>query len=421
MIDYLVNVVSCLTINLILFKQLPERYERRKNKRIFIMLFSFITLITALINTYNIPMINTVITLAGFLLIKTTMFNAGLFENIGRDIITFLILVLLDSLCFFIIGFIYTDPVTIVYFRPLTSSVMVLFLSTVLFKKFHYSKIEKVPKYEMLLFFLITGFSVILIYIFSLNYSLIEVEHKLLVSLIIVSILIVDIIVFHYLEYVNKSYEMKEKIIHEESKMQMMNQYYHNMKLDYLNTRELIHDFKNHMYTMSLAYEQNKKNIAENIMKQFNEECDKNKITFMTGSDILDIILSDKNSRAKKLNVKFDFKMDDIDLSWIKEFDMITIFGNLLDNALEANQELDEGFERYIEIRIYQKYSMVMIKIINSCQNQLVESNQKYQTTKEGHSGVGLQSVQKATEAYDGVFEIEINGMKCEAIVCLVM
>lgn len=418
MTNFFVYGVSSGIINYLLFKELLINYELKKSKIETFILITLFTIMVTSVNLLKIPLLNLLTTLISYIFLKILLFNIPVLDEFGKDLINFFILVFLDSLSFFLSGLLYAD--NIAYFRTLTSSIIVLLLNTFLFSIFRYSRIEKIPKFEAILFLFISLFNVLLIYIFSLNYFQMNKKYKILVLFIILGLVCITAIIFHYLEYINKNHELQNKIKLGKLEMKMMVQHYHDTKIQYQETRKLIHDFKNHMYALSLAYENNKIDLARSILQQFSEQCDNKKIKFITGSDILDIILNDKLLRCKELSIKFSFKTDGINLSWIKEFDIITIIGNLLDNAIEANTN-EKISNKYIEMKLYQKNDMAVIKIKNSCNNHLKKINQVVYSTKKGHSGYGIENVKRTVEKYDGTFDIEIKESTCIVVIYLLM
>ncbi len=50
----------------------------------------------------------------------------------------------------------------------------------------------------------------------------------------------------------------------------------------------------------------------------------------------MNILLTDKNAVMQEKGIHSDIKIDNVDLSYIEPIDITTIFGNLLDNAIEA-------------------------------------------------------------------------------------
>jgi sensor histidine kinase YesM len=55
-----------------------------------------------------------------------------------------------------------------------------------------------------------------------------------------------------------------------------------------------------------------------------------------TGNRVLNVIINDKVQRAESLGISLNCSIEDIDLDFIKDIDITTIFANLLDNAIEG-------------------------------------------------------------------------------------
>ena len=86
----------------------------------------------------------------------------------------------------------------------------------------------------------------------------------------------------------------------------------------------------------------------------------------------------------------------------------------LLDNAIEA--ELEET-EPYIHVQIAMVKSFFIFKIVNKCSRESLKlsTNKK---KKEFH-GIGLKSIRKVADLYNGAFSLElING---EAVAMVMM
>ena len=101
---------------------------------------------------------------------------------------------------------------------------------------------------------------------------------------------------------------------------------------------------------------------------------------YQSSSEILDIILMDKEKESEKNQIQFDFKMEIVDLSFISDMDIITIFGNLFDNAIEANENDEKN--KYISTIIYQINETLIIRMENSCINLLKQTLNKIESTK---------------------------------------
>lgn len=85
------------------------------------------------------------------------------------------------------------------------------------------------------------------------------------------------------------------------------------------------------------------------------------------------------------------------------DFDLCTIFSNLLSNSIEACMQVEEGI-RYIRLSIRRLGEKLVIEVENSCK-QTVEISKLGDVTskkdKENH-GYGIQNIRDAVYKYHG-------------------
>lgn len=71
-----------------------------------------------------------------------------------------------------------------------------------------------------------------------------------------------------------------------------------------------------------------------------------------------------------------------------------------MDNAIEACEDVEK--DKIISLKMCKINDFIYIDLINSFSGDIVKSNGKYATTKDGHKGYGLVSIQMAIEKYNG-------------------
>ena len=220
----------------------------------------------------------------------------------------------------------------------------------------------------------------------------------------------------YYLNFVGLSYKMEKEVIEIHQQLEMKKMYYTNLKKTYEQNRKIIHDFKNYIQVLEKTYKKNE-NASNNLKRQLYDVLEKNKIKYNTSSEILDIILMDKENEALKEKIEFTFKMEILDISFISEIDLITIFGNIYDNAIEANKE--NNSEKFIRTAIYKIGEMLVIRIENSCNNTLEYDGSRIKSTKKNHKGIGMNNIKEAVKKYNGIFQIYIVKRKCRVIISI--
>lgn len=91
------------------------------------------------------------------------------------------------------------------------------------------------------------------------------------------------------------------------------------------------------------------------------------------------------------------------------------IIGNLLQNAIdEVKHQEDKSYG--IWLSIIRRHEYCVIRVSNQVEREMLDANwigQIYRqgyTTKQGHDGVGLSSVQQLVRRYKGVMDTRLEG-----------
>lgn len=178
------------------------------------------------------------------------------------------------------------------------------------------------------------------------------------------------------------------------------------MKLAYLHdkvseeerVRSIYHDMKNHLLVLK-AQEGHSKEVGASIEK-LREEIEDYEAYYHTGNDFLDIIIRDKMKKAREKQIDFQAVIRFEAGDFIEPLDISAIFGNALDNAIEASEKLSESM-RLITAKASRIHDMLVVAVENNMQ---IELPQDRRTSKEDTflHGFGLSNIEKAVEKYDG-------------------
>lgn len=166
------------------------------------------------------------------------------------------------------------------------------------------------------------------------------------------------------------------------------------------------HDIENNLnvvkYMLEKAHYQNAYNYVSNYIKNFDEI---SRINFSIENIIISAIINEKKRKFEEVYFEIKcFVSDQID---IKDIDLATIVGNLLDNAFEY--VINNNVEKKVSLIITEYYDNLYIEIKNQFIGEFDKNN--YTTTKidsENH-GYGLVNVMAIVNKYNGSIEIETN------------
>ncbi len=164
------------------------------------------------------------------------------------------------------------------------------------------------------------------------------------------------------------------------------------------------HDLKHHLYELKLMAERQDTSELKKYIGNIEEFWLNSGERLYSGQQEVDCLLNYWISRAKQslqnVNVKVSLPDELRDT-----FDICTILGNLLENAIEAAVQTKE---QRLDVQISYDKGILRINVENSYQGKLRQSNGHFLTTKSDSvkHGIGLHNVQQIVNKYNGVMNV---------------
>jgi len=132
--------------------------------------------------------------------------------------------------------------------------------------------------------------------------------------------------------------------------------------------------------------------------------------TAHTGNEALDVILTEKSLYCQKNGIQLSCFADCSHLSFLEESDLYSLFGNAIDNAIEATAKLKDSQKRDITLRVRNINSFISIVIENYFEGPLLlDENHLPVTTKKdkNYHGFGMKSIRFIVDKYHGDLKTE--------------
>lgn len=183
------------------------------------------------------------------------------------------------------------------------------------------------------------------------------------------------------------------------------------------NLKIFTHDIKNHLlHIANLAQNEDVTNYITDLcgtVTSFGNSATSHNKT-------LDIIINKYLLLCESKNIDIHFDTKTANLSFIEPTDLTAMLNNLLDNAVEASEKSQN---KSIFVKFFTKNnSMQVIKITNSCNTAPNTQNSDLLTIKKDKNthGLGLKSVKKIVNKYNGSFEWEYKKEENLFEVCII-
>lgn len=213
---------------------------------------------------------------------------------------------------------------------------------------------------------------------------------------ILVCILVLFIQYFLYAENKRKSEkDIVDQLLHENSRqyelkkesISLINQKCHDMKHQISALRNMSIDDK------------------EDTIKKLSEEIMIYDSSIRTNNETLDVLLMEKQLYCINKGIRLTYLGDGSLLKGISTTDLYTIFGNALDNAIEAVSLTDK---KVIDISLKEHDGMVLVSISNYYSREIEMENGLPKTSKEdkNYHGFGIRSINTVVKKYHGMMNI---------------
>lgn len=123
-----------------------------------------------------------------------------------------------------------------------------------------------------------------------------------------------------------------------------------------------------------------------------------------TGNKVLDAVLTSKSLYCQNNGIGLTCVADGSALNFMEDMDISALFGNILDNAIESVQKLNEQEKRLIHLSVAKQKQFLRIRCENYCEEQLKFENGMPVTTKKDRRfhGFGMKSIKSTAAKYGG-------------------
>ena len=174
----------------------------------------------------------------------------------------------------------------------------------------------------------------------------------------------------------------------------------------YRRSERLRHDMKNHIIALSALSRNKEWEKIDGYLKNM-EGIALDVGGDMTGNKAVDALLHQKRKQAKEGNIQWECDVQIPGECCINEFDLCVLFGNILDNALEACGRMQGDECRFINIQAKAVKKCFLVEVKNSMGR--AEKFTESFTDKGNYQahGIGLLNVGDVVDRYNGAVHKE--------------
>ena len=127
-----------------------------------------------------------------------------------------------------------------------------------------------------------------------------------------------------------------------------------------------------------------------------------------TGNETLDIIVSDKMLLCEAKKIPLTVMASAARLSFMRTSDIVSLFSNLLENAMEYEETIEDPEQRFIALSVYPRGGFLSISVENAFEGT-VQLRDGFPVSSKGdhdYHGFGLRSIYYIAGQYGGQADI---------------
>lgn len=414
-------VISCLVTTIIIFQFVDSRHKRvHSSRNLYILAIVITSIFLMIINLFQKPMLNMASWIIVFGLISYFLYYDDInkpFQRILEVEVMVLVFIVCESIGIVFLDFIFwkmhTPPLetNILSFLNMTfSMVILLFLYYTVIARI-WGKKEKVhfTKSQYIMHIIIMLYSFFNLLVIGQVVGRIRSEDESLMILTNMGFIVfADMYFLYFTQFLEKNNYLKTQLKLYEQQASMQYKYYVQQEKRYKQAISVLHDVDKHIRVIEELYTRDNKEEAIQYTREINVLLKPLIPKNWIDNPILNILIDEKIEKAEKLNIDFICDVKMVSLDFMNPMDVTTIFGNLLDNAIEACEKVSD--ERKIRLKIFPYHDMVAISVENTSKDKGNWKNNLPVSEKGLNHGIGLSNIERALSKYDGSMNL-----KCES------
>ncbi len=192
---------------------------------------------------------------------------------------------------------------------------------------------------------------------------------------------------------------------------------YQMIEQQYSQAERLRHDLKNHVLALRGLWEERAWDKLGDYLKRMEDSAQFGANEEATGNRAVDALLFQKRKMAEDRQIVWECDVQIPKRCRISEFDLCVLFGNILDNAVEACMRLQQGEREagrrpFINVQARTVKKCFLLEVKNSMRDAEKQESRFAEKENPQRHGIGLLNVGDVVRGYDGVMNTEMqNGV----------
>lgn len=220
-----------------------------------------------------------------------------------------------------------------------------------------------------------------------------------------ICIILANIMTYYFFTVMNKEYEntIKAKLLEQQN--DALKKSIADKDAFVKEMKAVRHDIKNQLLTIMQYADEGKNNDIKEYVNVLTNNYLPNILNYInTNNAAFDAIINSKIAVCNQKNIFMEVNIkQDTNIS-IPPVEIAVLFGNLLDNAIDAAKDTNE---KRITLDIQKNASYLIIFVSNSIKSSVLKDNKNLETSKPDKElhGIGIKSIKNIIEKHNGMIQ----------------
>lgn len=231
--------------------------------------------------------------------------------------------------------------------------------------------------------------------------------NKIGVMVVAVGYSVINVLIFYFIGSVmEKERKVREAQLMQdrlENQMEMIE----NIQEKDMRYRRLLHDYKNQLACIQGMLKEGQTEEALGYIEELNGSIRKGEDYVNTNHPVVNTVLNQKYLRGQEKGISLVMAVNDLSNLTMGREDIVTLLVNLLDNAIEACEKVDEN--KVIQFKMMLEEGQLTISVRNPVKEKALVKGKRIPTTKKekGSHGLGMLNINGVIEKNNGISILE--------------
>ena len=263
--------------------------------------------------------------------------------------------------------------------------------------------------YDVFAFIAIPALCMIAMFTDVFIYQIVNFDSQILLLVIInlFVLIVISVLIWILLLKVSKDNQVKTELLLSKQREEIYRESVISSGEQIRLVSDIKHDMNNNLKSIYRLIENGQYDEAKRLCLDCSESIEKVYTPINTDNPTLNAILNVEIEKARQNDISFFYTVTD-SLSFVSSTDVVSIIGNLCDNAIEYLSTIDKSQRKMsLEIMVRNDYRIIV------CRNTIISSvlsvNPNMKTTKNDETlhGKGLEILRSVAEKYNGTLSYQ--------------